>query len=196
MGILISIGERLKKVRLDMGLSQSEFAEIAHKHGVPGATRQSQANYEKDKQVPGVAYLAAIEAAGADTHYILTGESEAEVRLGIIAESAKKAMGLPVNQYCQSAVMQLLVGMDSDDMALVTDALSLIKTYYVEDAPAVSETQTDYANSELTAAEKDLVAAYRKAAPTDRTLIERLIKLTEKEIEDEAEPGSEGNEKI
>lgn len=56
-----------------MGLSQTAFAEIAEKKGVAGATRQSQANYEKGKQAPNAAYLAAIAAAGADVQYILTG---------------------------------------------------------------------------------------------------------------------------
>lgn len=74
MEILISIGERLREVREAMGMTQSEFAAIAEKAGVKGTTRQSQANYEKGKQALGVAYLAAIAAAGADVAYILTGQ--------------------------------------------------------------------------------------------------------------------------
>lgn len=73
MEIFISIGERLREIRKAMGLSQADFAEIAARAGVPGATRQSQANYEKGKQMPAAAYLAAIGLAGADVQYILTG---------------------------------------------------------------------------------------------------------------------------
>lgn len=73
MEIFISIGERLREIRTEMQLSQTEFAEIAARAGVPGATRQSQANYEKGRQMPSAAYLAAIAEAGADVLYVVTG---------------------------------------------------------------------------------------------------------------------------
>ncbi len=76
MEINICIGARLKEVREARGLSQSEFAEIAGAAGVPGATRQSQAKYEKGLATPSAAYLAAIAAAGADVLYILTGQRQ------------------------------------------------------------------------------------------------------------------------
>jgi transcriptional regulator with XRE-family HTH domain len=82
MEILVSIGVRLREVRENMGLSQTAFAEIAEKKGAAGATRQSQANYEKGKQAPGATYFAAIAAAGADVQYILTG-IRATVALGV-----------------------------------------------------------------------------------------------------------------
>lgn len=74
MEINISIGERLKEVREALKLSQTEFAQIAEKAGVPGATRQSQAKYEKGQAAPSAAYLAAIAAAGVDVLYILKGQ--------------------------------------------------------------------------------------------------------------------------
>lgn len=77
MEIFVSIGERLREVRKEMGLSQADFAEIAARAGVPGATRQSQANYEKGKQMPAAAYLSAIGLAGADVQYVLTGSHAA-----------------------------------------------------------------------------------------------------------------------
>ncbi len=73
MEIFISIGERLREARIAMGKSQTEFADIAAAAGVPGATRQSQANYEKGRQMPSAAYLAAIAEAGADILYVVTG---------------------------------------------------------------------------------------------------------------------------
>lgn len=75
MELFNSIGKRLREVREGMGLSQSAFAEIAERAGVPGATRQSQARYEKGKQMPSAAYLAAIAQAEADVFYILTGQT-------------------------------------------------------------------------------------------------------------------------
>jgi transcriptional regulator with XRE-family HTH domain len=63
----VSIGERLRQVREEMKLNQTEFAAIA------GATRQTQSNYEKGERMPDALYLAAIAAAGADVAYILTG---------------------------------------------------------------------------------------------------------------------------
>jgi transcriptional regulator with XRE-family HTH domain len=76
MEIFISIGERLKKEREAMGKTQSDFAEIAAAAGVPGATRQSQAKYEKGLASPSAAYLSAIALRGVDVHYVLTGERE------------------------------------------------------------------------------------------------------------------------
>lgn len=74
MEMMIPIGQRLREVREAMSLSQSEFAAIAASAGVPGATRQSQAKYEKGLQAPGASYLAAIAARGADVLFILTGQ--------------------------------------------------------------------------------------------------------------------------
>ncbi len=73
MEILISIGRRLREVREMAKKSQPEFAAIAAEAGVPGATRQSQANYEKGKQSPSALYLAALAAKGYDMQYVITG---------------------------------------------------------------------------------------------------------------------------
>lgn len=70
----MSIGERLKEVREELKMTQTEFAEVAASLGAPGATRQSQAKYEKGKSVPSAAYIAAIAGVGADINYILLGE--------------------------------------------------------------------------------------------------------------------------
>lgn len=93
MEIIISFGERLKEVREALEKSQTEFAEIARAAGVPGATRQSQSLYEKNKQTPSADYLAAIAAAGADVQYILTGvRSTAAPVLGAEQERAGYAV--------------------------------------------------------------------------------------------------------
>ncbi|NMM75364.1 hypothetical protein B2J88_20155 [Rhodococcus sp. SRB_17] len=76
MEIFISIGERLKEEREAMGKTQSDFAAIASEAGVPGATRQSQAKYEKGLASPSAAYLSAIALQGVDVRYVLTGDRE------------------------------------------------------------------------------------------------------------------------
>lgn len=78
MGIFNSIGERLREVREDMGLSQTAFAEFAESAGAAGTTRQSQSLYEKGKRMPDAAYLSAIAANGADVLYILTGHGRSQ----------------------------------------------------------------------------------------------------------------------
>ena len=76
MEIIISIGQRLKEERDALGKTQGDFASIAEAAGVPGATRQSQAKYEKGLAAPSAAYLSAIAAAGVDIRYVLTGERD------------------------------------------------------------------------------------------------------------------------
>jgi transcriptional regulator with XRE-family HTH domain len=63
----MSLGKRLREVRKEMDLSQTEFAEIG------GVLRNSQGLYERGKRSPDTAYLEKIAAAGADVVYILTG---------------------------------------------------------------------------------------------------------------------------
>lgn len=78
MEINSSIGTRLKEEREALGMTQSDFALIAEQAGVPGATRQSLAKYEKGLAAPSAAYLAAVGLAGVDVRYVLTGDREVE----------------------------------------------------------------------------------------------------------------------
>lgn len=77
MEIISSSGERLSEERTRLGLSQSETAQVAKDLGVPGATRQSQARYEKGQATPSAAYMSAVATVGFDVLYILTGERRA-----------------------------------------------------------------------------------------------------------------------
>lgn len=76
MELFVSIGARLRQERERIGLSQTEFAAIADKAGVAGATRQSQSLYEKGKRMPDAGYLAVVAAAGVDVGYVLTGQRQ------------------------------------------------------------------------------------------------------------------------
>ncbi|WP_439144309.1 transcriptional regulator [Pseudomonas aeruginosa] len=66
----------MRQERERIGLSQTEFAAIADKAGVAGATRQSQSLYEKGKRMPDAGYLAVVAAAGVDVSYVLTGQRQ------------------------------------------------------------------------------------------------------------------------
>jgi len=96
----MSLGERLRKVREEMGLSQAELAEIG------GVMRNSQGFYERGKRPPDADYLEKIAAAGADVVYILTG-----VRAPGLALSPEEADLLANFKACeeadQSALRQL-----------------------------------------------------------------------------------------
>jgi len=63
----MSLGDRLRTIREEMGLSQAELAEVGD------VTRNSQGSYERGQRPPDVRYLERIAAAGADVVYILTG---------------------------------------------------------------------------------------------------------------------------
>lgn len=60
-------GERLKKVRKSLGLSQADAADLS------GITRVHWGRCERGEAVPGGEVLAALANAGADVRYILTG---------------------------------------------------------------------------------------------------------------------------
>ena len=65
---MVSFGERLREERVKVGLSQTEFGELA------GVTKKTQMLYEADDRVPDARYLIAVNEAGVDVQYILTGE--------------------------------------------------------------------------------------------------------------------------
>lgn len=63
---------RLKEERKRLGLKGGQLAQLG------GVSAVSQSCYEKGKQLPGAAYLAAIAAAGVDVQYVLTGQRSAD----------------------------------------------------------------------------------------------------------------------
>ena len=66
---LRTIGGRLRAERMRMGFTQTAFADIA------GASKRALFTWEKDAASPNANALAAFDAAGADTLFILTGRS-------------------------------------------------------------------------------------------------------------------------
>lgn len=185
----MSLGERLAEERKRMKLNQTEFGKIG------GVTKTTQLNYEADDRSPNVDYWQAIAAKGADTHYILTGETPQQHLLKMLKESTGKVADLPLINECKAAIAQLLMGLQMNNMELITDALYIIRSDYVGlggakgALPDVVEAMGDYANNELSVAEKDLLSAYRAAADIDRTLIDRMAQFAAKAAKDEAESG-------
>lgn len=85
--------ERLREERGRLGLSQTAIAARAD------VTKMSQINYEKGIRVPDAKYLEAIDTAGADVLYILTGRREREVsrlddraRLALAIEAVEEGL--------------------------------------------------------------------------------------------------------
>lgn len=63
-----TIGDRLRKERERLGMSQTDFAALA------GASKRAQIRYEADERSPDATYLAGIAKAGADVLFIVTGK--------------------------------------------------------------------------------------------------------------------------
>jgi transcriptional regulator with XRE-family HTH domain len=68
----MSFGERIAKERKRLGLSQGSFAELL------GVSLSTQKRYEKGEREPDLGYLQAIDNAGFDYRYIMTGIREIE----------------------------------------------------------------------------------------------------------------------
>ena len=61
------VGARLRAERQRLGLSQSDFAQLAT------VSRRTQASYEAGDGAPGADYLSALALAGVDVLYVVTG---------------------------------------------------------------------------------------------------------------------------
>ena len=75
--IFVTIGARLREERERLGLSQQAFASIGN------VTKQTQITWEKAEQFPNAAFLAAIDGAGADVLYIVTGRRTKAAEPGV-----------------------------------------------------------------------------------------------------------------
>lgn len=78
----MGFGERLREERLRLALSQPDMAEKC------GVSRNSQINYEAEKNSPSVEYFRRAAVAGADVAYIITGARSAQVAVSEVAEDA------------------------------------------------------------------------------------------------------------
>lgn len=67
----MTLGNRLRQARKTSGLSQEAFAACC------GVTKKAQINFEKDRQLPGGAYLLKLAALEVDVAWVLTGAASA-----------------------------------------------------------------------------------------------------------------------
>ncbi|MBX9899144.1 MAG: helix-turn-helix transcriptional regulator [Burkholderiaceae bacterium] len=65
-----NFGQRLKEERERLGKTQADFAKAG------GVGRTAQFNYEREERRPSSSYLSGIEALGADSLYIMTGNRQ------------------------------------------------------------------------------------------------------------------------
>jgi transcriptional regulator with XRE-family HTH domain len=158
----VTIEERLKEERGRLGLNQTDFAALA------GRTKKTLIDYEKGATSPDAKFLAAIAAEGADVQYILTG-----VRSLNPACDPKSAVQ---QNYLVKSSAEALTPLKLDKY-LAGDLLNILHAVALGNGDAVEEAMADYANSELTVAEKDLIDAYRKAADVDKAFMERLAAM-------------------
>lgn len=106
MEINTSIGDRLREEREALGKTQSDMAAVAASMDVPGATRQSQAKYEKGLASPSAAYMAAVATAGIDVLYVLTGQRDGK---GIPKLDAAEQVLLDSYRRCKPEARQNLI---------------------------------------------------------------------------------------
>lgn len=67
MYISDGVGDRLREERERLGLNQTDFG------GLGGVSRGTQKAYETGTNSPDLRYLSALEKAGVDTQYVLSG---------------------------------------------------------------------------------------------------------------------------
>jgi len=80
---MVSLGERLREERERLGMSQTQFGDLAQ------VTKKSQMLYEGDQRSPKADYLTAIASQGVDVQYVLTGNRS-------VPES--QPLGLPMTE--------------------------------------------------------------------------------------------------
>lgn len=106
----MNIAMRLRDERKRLGQSQEQFGLIG------GVQKRSQMNYEKGDRSPDANYLAAIEAAGADVRYILTGLRDGPVSLVLSTEEQAMVahMRESTPQLRKAAIWALASGLSCD----------------------------------------------------------------------------------
>lgn len=166
MGIFDSIGRRLREVREGMGLTQSEFAAIAAAAGARGATRQSQALYEKGERMPDAAYLGAVAGAGCDVLYVLTGQQlsaarETEGAYMIRAAAEREARGEPPIP----GLVEALQGLADTDRRIAERAKSIQSANHYLSA----------LDDEAYQAALEMLRRYGVLPPDDRLVVNRMV---------------------
>lgn len=172
--------KRLKEERLRLEINQDDFAEIG------GVRRRAQSNYESGDRCPDGHYYEAISAIGVDVQYILTGVRS-------LNPPAPRSQNVSTHQlYLVKSATEVVASLKLSGYQSA-DLQNIIYSVAKGNRHAVAEAMSNYANSELTKAEKDLIAAYRKAAQPDKAFMARLAHFAIKAAQDETESGESVN---
>jgi transcriptional regulator with XRE-family HTH domain len=172
------IGSRLKQERDRLDLTQTDFG------GIAGVKKRTVIDWEQGNSSPTAVQLSALAAAGVDVQFVLTGIRSLNMpndvrntahQLYLVKSSTEAIEPLHLDKYRAAELQSILCAVARGNGDVVAEAMG------------------DYASSELTAPEKDLLAAYRKASDVDRALIDRLAQLVVKAAEDEAKPVEKEN---
>ena len=94
---------RLKEERKRLGLNQSDFAALG------GVKKDAQLNYENGTRIPDSAYLSALNNAGVDIFYVLTGEIVGQ--LLSTDERILISAYRQLNDYGKTSVLALTAGL-------------------------------------------------------------------------------------
>lgn len=92
------IGERLKKERLRLKISQENLGKIG------GVSKRSQINYEQGISLPDASYLALVSEVGVDILFVVTGASK-----------------IPDRKTLETAIFAVESGLDSIEKTMPPD---------------------------------------------------------------------------
>jgi len=126
----LSVGERIAEERKRLGLSQEAFAKQI------GISFSSQRRYEANDRVPNIRYVAALENAGVDVAYVMTGARTPTETLSFYSALDRQAAELLV-----LFSLQLDIGGFSDAVAAVKakegtpEFLSRVLDALIENSP-------------------------------------------------------------
>lgn len=152
----VSFGQRLREERLRLAKNQTDFAQQG------GVTKKTQMLYEAGSRSPDASYLAAIEAAGADVTYILTGV-DAETRKRRAKTSAGSALA-------RSKMRQDLA---PSPVPAVSEEEALSQRAALHASAGLPSLKTDTVEPERT--EQPLLESYRRCTPADQALALQLL---------------------
>ncbi|WP_238351668.1 helix-turn-helix transcriptional regulator [Pseudomonas sp. SWRI99] len=100
-----TLGERLREERDRLGINQNQLADIG------GVKRNSQGNYENDRQRPDTAYLLAVSKIGVDVVYVLFGRRDTAVSTHTTIENEVLNCFRSLSPGDQIAVHRIVTGL-------------------------------------------------------------------------------------
>lgn len=104
---MVSLGERLREERERLGMSQTQFGDLAH------VTKKSQMLYEADQRSPKGDYFTAIASQGVDVQYVLTGNRSVSSGVEPLEIHGDRSAPIDVEQLIHIAVQLEVVAKEA-----------------------------------------------------------------------------------